>query len=153
MMSRTGTLAATALALLMAQPTTAQRLPETRVTVIGNFGITTQSRTLEAPFWNPHVPQASGQRITVNFRPGNEAGLRGPEVFRILARGQAPFGPDRVEGLRVCLESHAERATRRRRMMAEATVASKSLERRRFRPIQAKKRSTTQRRACTAKPT
>lgn len=58
--------------------------------------------------------------------------------------------------LRVCLESHAERATRRSRMMAEAAyrkalaeamVASKSLARRRFRPIQAKKRSTTQRRA------
>ena len=88
-MLRTTTLAAAAFGLALAHGAAAQTLPETRVTVIGNFGITTQSRTLEAPFWNQRIPQASNQRITVNFRPWNEAGLRGPEVFRILGRGQA----------------------------------------------------------------
>jgi TRAP-type C4-dicarboxylate transport system substrate-binding protein len=67
----------------------AQPLPETRVTVLGNIGITTQSRLIEAPFWNQQVRELSGGRITSNFRPWSEAGLRGPEVFRILARGQA----------------------------------------------------------------
>ena len=63
--------------------------------------------------------------------------------------------------LRVRLESQSERPSRRMRSMteaaqrnavAEAMVASKSLARRRLRPSQAKKRSTTQRRGCTAKP-
>jgi TRAP-type C4-dicarboxylate transport system substrate-binding protein len=88
-MLKTTTLAAAAFGLALAHGAAAQTLPETRVTVIGNFGITTQSRTLEAPFWNQRIPQASNQRITANFRPWNEAGLRGPEVFRILGRGQA----------------------------------------------------------------
>jgi TRAP-type C4-dicarboxylate transport system substrate-binding protein len=74
---------------LLAGAAAAQTIPETRITVLGNIGITTQSRTLEAPFWNQVIREASGGRIHVNFRPWNEAGLRGPEVFRILARGQA----------------------------------------------------------------
>ncbi|WP_137126067.1 TRAP transporter substrate-binding protein [Roseomonas sp. HF4] len=74
---------------VMATSAAAQTLPETRVTVLGNIGITTQSRTIEAPFWNTQVRELSGGRITSNFRPWSEAGLRGPEVFRILARGQA----------------------------------------------------------------
>ncbi len=64
--------------------------------------------------------------------------------------------------LRVGFESHDVRASRRRRSMTEAAyrkaraesmVASKSFASRRFRLIQAKKRSTTQRRGWTAKPT
>ena len=82
-------IAAGALALGAIASAGAQTLPETRVTVLGNIGITTQSRTIEAPFWNTQVRELSGGRITANFRPWSEAGLRGPEVFRILARGQA----------------------------------------------------------------
>jgi uncharacterized YccA/Bax inhibitor family protein len=43
-------LVAGALAVALAQSASAQQLPEARMTVIGNFGLTTQSRTLEAPF-------------------------------------------------------------------------------------------------------
>src|SRR4029077_7292653 len=43
-------------------------------------------------------------------------------------------------------------AAAKRNAVAEATVPSKSLASRRLRPSQAKKRSTTQRRGCTAKP-
>lgn len=74
---------------LLAGAAAAQTIPETRITVLGNLGITTQSRNLEAPFWNAGIRDASGGRIQANFRPWNETGLRGPEVFRILARGQA----------------------------------------------------------------
>ncbi len=70
----------------------AQDLPKTQVTVIGNIGITTQSKQLEAPFWAKTVPDASKGAITANFKPWNELGLKGPEVFRILGRGQATFG-------------------------------------------------------------
>ncbi|PPD15789.1 MAG: TRAP transporter substrate-binding protein DctP [Methylobacterium sp.] len=67
----------------------AETLPKANITVIGNLGITTQSRQLEAPFWAKRVPEASGGAITANFKPWNELGLKGPELFRILARGQA----------------------------------------------------------------
>jgi hypothetical protein len=64
--------------------------------------------------------------------------------------------------LRVDFESHEARARRRtsrmtevaqRKARTESVVASKSFARRRLRPIQAKKLSTTQRRGWTAKPT
>lgn len=76
------------IALLAASPVAAQQLPQTQITVLGNIGITTQSRNIEAPFWTRQVTELSGGRIAANFRPWSEAGLRGPEVFRILARGQ-----------------------------------------------------------------
>ena len=57
------------------------------VNVVGNLGITTQSKALEAPFWNEGIVEASGGRITANFKPWNEMGLKGPEVFRLLAQG------------------------------------------------------------------
>ena len=65
-------------------------------------------------------------------------------------------------GLRVRLETHAARASLRiRRMTAAAymkavadfSVPTKSVARRRFRLIQAKNRSTTQRRGSTVSPT
>lgn len=86
---RFSTIAAAGGLALLAGAASAQTIPETRITVLGNLGITTQSRNLEAPFWNAGIRDASGGRIQASFRPWNEAGLRGPEVFRILARGQA----------------------------------------------------------------
>lgn len=65
----------------------AQDLPETTVNVVGNLGITTQSRQLEAPFWTEQVGDSSGGAVTANFRPWNEMGLRGPEVYGLLADG------------------------------------------------------------------
>ncbi|WP_419908210.1 TRAP transporter substrate-binding protein [Hoeflea sp.] len=60
---------------------------DTSVNVVGNIGITTQSKTLEAPFWNEGIVSASDGRITANFKPWNEMGLKGPEVFRLLGQG------------------------------------------------------------------
>lgn len=60
---------------------------ETMVNVVGNIGITTQSKSLEAPFWNDGIVEASGGNITANFKPWNEMGLKGPEVFRLLGQG------------------------------------------------------------------
>jgi len=65
----------------------ASDLPATTINVVGNLGITTQSRQLEAPFWNEEIVQASGGALTVNFRPWNELGMRGPEVFELLGDG------------------------------------------------------------------
>lgn len=57
------------------------------VNVVGNLGITTQSKTLEAPFWTEKLPAASGGEITANFKPWNEMGLKGPEIYRLLGQG------------------------------------------------------------------
>jgi TRAP-type C4-dicarboxylate transport system substrate-binding protein len=65
----------------------ANDLPATTINVVGNLGITTQSRQLEAPFWTDEIVQASGGALTVNFRPWNELGMRGPEVFELLGDG------------------------------------------------------------------
>jgi len=59
------------------------------VNVVGNLGITTQSKTLEAPFWTEGIVEASGGRITAQFKPWNELGMKGPEVFRVLGDGVA----------------------------------------------------------------
>ena len=60
---------------------------QTTLNVVGNLGITTQSKTLEAPFWATTLPEVSGGRYTANFKPWNEMGLKGPEVFRLLGNG------------------------------------------------------------------
>lgn len=65
----------------------AQDLPAVTVNVIGNLGITTQSRDLEAPYWTAGVTEASNGAITANFRAWNEMGLKGPEVFGLLGDG------------------------------------------------------------------
>ena len=65
----------------------AQDIPPVEVTVIGNLGITTQSKTLEAPFWTGGVTEASNGAITAQFKPFNEMGLKGPEIFRLLGQG------------------------------------------------------------------
>ena len=67
--------------------TATSAVAETSVNVVGNIGITTQSKTLEAPFWNEVIVKASGGDITANFKPWNEMGLKGPEVFRLLGQG------------------------------------------------------------------
>ncbi|SLN75345.1 TRAP transporter substrate-binding protein [Oceanibacterium hippocampi] len=70
-----------------ASPLLAADLPKTAVNVVGNLSITTQSRNLEAPFWQEGVVKASNGAVTANFRPWNEMGLKGPEVFGFLGKG------------------------------------------------------------------
>ena len=60
---------------------------ETTVNVVGNLGITTQSKLLEAPFWNEKIVAASNGEIKARFQPWNEMGLKGPEIFRLLGQG------------------------------------------------------------------
>lgn len=62
-------------------------MAETTINVVGNLGITTQSKILEAPFWNEKIVKASNGAITTRFQPWNEMGLKGPEIFRLLGQG------------------------------------------------------------------
>lgn len=73
--------------IFASMPALAQELPETTVNMVGNLSITTQSQQLEAPFWETGIGEASGGRITANFRPWDQMGLRGPEVFGLLSEG------------------------------------------------------------------
>ena len=73
-------LTAAAVAALIAAPAAAQT-----INVVGNIGITTQSKQLERPFWTEKVPEMTGAEV--NFQPWNEMGLKGPEVFRLLSNG------------------------------------------------------------------
>lgn len=65
----------------------AQNIPPVEINVVGNLGITTQSKQIEAPFWTGEVGEKSAGAVSVNFKPWNEMGLKGPEVFRLLANG------------------------------------------------------------------
>lgn len=73
-----------AAAVLLAGPAAAQDLT---INVVGNIGITTQSKTIEAPFWTEEIGTLSDGKIAANFKPWNEMGLKGPEVFRLLSQG------------------------------------------------------------------
>ena len=70
----------------------AQAQSKATLQVVGNLGITTQSKELEAPFWGKTVPEATGGRITATFKPWNEMGLKGPEVFKMLGQGVFDVG-------------------------------------------------------------
>jgi TRAP-type C4-dicarboxylate transport system substrate-binding protein len=70
-----------------AAPAFAQSLPETEINVVGNLGTTTQSKLLETPFWTTKVTELSGGAVKARFRPMNELGLKGAEMFGLLADG------------------------------------------------------------------
>ena len=57
----------TALAIACALVTTSAAA-EVEVNVIGNLGITTQSKTLEAPFWNEDITAASAKETEEKAR-------------------------------------------------------------------------------------
>lgn len=70
----------------------AQPYPKTALNVVGNIGITTQSKELEQPFWTKVLPEASGGAITAQIKPWNEMGLKGPEVMKLLSQGLFDVG-------------------------------------------------------------
>lgn len=70
----------------------AQAMPKATLNVVGNLGITTQSKELEAPMWTQTIPAASGGAITVTFKPWNEMGLKGGEVIKLLRQGLFDVG-------------------------------------------------------------
>lgn len=76
-----------------------QALAQNKVTfqVVGNLGITTQSKELEAPFWTKEIGAATNGAITVaSFKPWNEMGLKGPEVFKMLSQGLFDVGTSQL---------------------------------------------------------
>lgn len=78
--------------LLAAGAAFAQGFPKTHLNVVGNLGITTQSKELEAPMWNTVIPKATGGQVTAQFKPWNEMGLKGGEVIKLLRQGLYDVG-------------------------------------------------------------
>ena len=66
--------------------------PKVQLTVVGNLGITTQYKDIEAPFWKETIPRATNGAVTATIRPWNEMGLTGQEVFRLLRLGTYDVG-------------------------------------------------------------
>jgi TRAP-type C4-dicarboxylate transport system substrate-binding protein len=87
---------AAALALLMSGAAMAQGTPKVQLQVVGNLGITTQYKELEAPFWTKDIPAATNGAITATIKPWNEMGLKGPEVFRLLGQGVFDVGTSQL---------------------------------------------------------
>lgn len=81
------TAVAIAASIALSAAALAQSLPKTPINVVGNLSSSTQSRLLEAPFWQEKIKTLSDGSITVQFRPWNELGLKGPEVFNLLKAG------------------------------------------------------------------
>ena len=84
-------IAASALALTTGSPQ-AQTYPKTTLNVVGNLGITTQSKDLEVPMWTKILPAASGGAVSGTIKPWNEMGLKGAEVFKLLRQGVYDVG-------------------------------------------------------------
>ncbi|MGD9944756.1 MAG: TRAP transporter substrate-binding protein [Burkholderiaceae bacterium] len=70
----------------------AQTYPKTSLNIVGNLGITTQSKELEAPLWSKIIPEATNGAVTAQFKPWNEMGLKGPEVIKLLRQGLFDIG-------------------------------------------------------------
>jgi TRAP-type C4-dicarboxylate transport system substrate-binding protein len=83
---------AAALGLCLASAVQAQSSPKVSLQVVGNLGITTQYKDLEAPFWIKDIPAATGGAVTASIKPWNEMGLKGPEVFKLLSQGVFDVG-------------------------------------------------------------
>lgn len=77
---------------LASGPADAQELPETEIAVIGAIGIHPQYKSYEVPFWTNQIKEKSGGRIAATVRPWTEMGLKGPEVLRLVQRGNFQIG-------------------------------------------------------------
>lgn len=66
--------------------------PKVQLNVVGNLGITTQYKELEAPFWTDVMPKATNGTVTATVKPWNEMGLTGKEVIRLLRVGTFDAG-------------------------------------------------------------
>jgi TRAP-type C4-dicarboxylate transport system substrate-binding protein len=70
----------------------AQDLPKTQLKVVGAWGMLTQYRNFEQPFWTKELAEKSGGAVTADITPFNEMGLKGAEIFRLMRLGVIDFG-------------------------------------------------------------
>jgi len=81
-----------AIAAVTAGGALAQDLPDTELSFVGSWSGLSLHRNFEAPFWGEQLPAASGGAISVEVSTFDQMGLRGAEVYRLLARGVFDMG-------------------------------------------------------------
>jgi len=67
-------------------------LPRTHLKVVGAWGMLTQYKNFEQPFWTKEIPERSRGAITAEITPFNEMGLKGAEITRLMKMGVIDFG-------------------------------------------------------------
>lgn len=67
-------------------------LPKTSFKVVGGGSHNYTFRSVEKPFWEQTLPEASGGRVTAEVVGLAESGLKGPEVVRLMRAGAIDIG-------------------------------------------------------------
>ncbi len=87
MMTRQHLVAAvTAGMLVTASQAHAQELDETSIAYVGSWSSLSLYQNFERPFWERHLPEASGGRISTSVTTFDQMGLGGGEVYRLMGR-------------------------------------------------------------------
>jgi TRAP-type C4-dicarboxylate transport system substrate-binding protein len=81
-----------ALAVSSSAASAQDKLPRTHLKVVGAWGMLTQYKNFEQPFWTMQIPERSGGAVTAEITPFNEMGLKGAEITRLMKMGVIDFG-------------------------------------------------------------
>ncbi|MBC6404902.1 MAG: TRAP transporter substrate-binding protein [Rhodospirillales bacterium] len=69
----------------------AEDLPETKLNVVGSWGMVSMYTDFTKPFFTEELPEATGGKITSEIKPFNELGLNGSEIVRLVEQGTLQF--------------------------------------------------------------
>lgn len=72
-------------------PVVAQDLPNTKLNVVGSWGMVSMYSDFTQPFFTEKLPEASGGAVTAEIRPFNELGMDGSEIIRLVENGTLQF--------------------------------------------------------------
>lgn len=78
--------AVTAAMLVAAPYASAQELDKTSISYVGSWSSLSLYKNYEKPFWQNHIPEASGGKISTEVTTFDQMGLGGGEVYRLMAR-------------------------------------------------------------------
>ena len=70
----------------------AAKAPEITFRAFGSWGLLSQYKDYERPFWTDTVPALTGGRVAVDITPFDQAGLKGSEMVRLLNLGSVDIG-------------------------------------------------------------
>ncbi|PAU78462.1 TRAP transporter substrate-binding protein [Halomonas salipaludis] len=87
MITRNSLVSAAAVTLAVAgSHAVAQEIDETSLSYVGSWSSLSLYQNFERPFWENHIPEASGERISTDVTTFDQMGLSGGEVYRLMGR-------------------------------------------------------------------
>ncbi|MDR5907053.1 TRAP transporter substrate-binding protein [Franzmannia qiaohouensis] len=87
MITRNSLVSAAAVTLAVAgSHAVAQEIDETSLSYVGSWSSLSLYQNFERPFWERHIPEASGERISTDVTTFDQMGLGGGEVYRLMGR-------------------------------------------------------------------